>query len=136
MLIKFLSGTYKEVVTLRGANLSGADLHDALGLAQLSIISAGTLQVYKKTRQGVITLLIPTNVERVNAYGSRKCRAASAYVLETPEHANCISRHDPDFIYAEGKTVKPASYDPDPRVECSHGIHFFITRKEAEEYQC
>lgn len=21
-----------------------------------------------------------------------------------------------------------------PRVECTHGIHFFITRKEAEEY--
>jgi len=30
--------------------------------------------------------------------------------------------------------VKPDSFDPDPRVECSHGIHFFMTRKEAEAY--
>jgi hypothetical protein len=27
--------------------------------------------------------------------------------------------------------IKPDSYDPDPRVECSHGIHFFITKEEA-----
>ena len=25
-------------------------------------------------------------------------------------------------------------YDPDPTVECSHGIHFFITEQEAKDY--
>lgn len=25
--------------------------------------------------------------------------------------------------------------DPDPSVECGHGIHFFLTRIEAEEYR-
>ena len=25
-------------------------------------------------------------------------------------------------------------FDPDIRVECTSGIHFFITRREAEEY--
>jgi hypothetical protein len=37
-------------------------------------------------------------------------------------------------IYKTGCEVFPDSFDPDPRVECSHGIHFFITREEAEAY--
>jgi hypothetical protein len=42
--------------------------------------------------------------------------------------------HDETTIYQEGKVTKPDSFDPDFRVECSHGIHFFITRQEAEDY--
>jgi hypothetical protein len=38
------------------------------------------------------------------------------------------------FIYQVGATVYPDSWDEDRWNECSHGIHFFITRKEAEEY--
>lgn len=29
---------------------------------------------------------------------------------------------------------RPDKFDPDVRVECSHGIHFFLTREEAETY--
>ena len=36
--------------------------------------------------------------------------------------------------YIPGQITKPDSYDDDPRIECSHGIHFFLTRKEAEEW--
>lgn len=34
-----------------------------------------------------------------------------------------------------GKIVRPDKYDSDPRVECTHGIHFFLTREEAEAYR-
>jgi len=37
--------------------------------------------------------------------------------------------------YKEGETIRPDSYDGNPLIECSHGIHFFITRQEAEDYQ-
>jgi len=36
--------------------------------------------------------------------------------------------------YKVGETVKPDSFDDNPFVECTHGIHFFITRQEAEDY--
>jgi len=45
-----------------------------------------------------------------------------------------ISRHDGRTEYAPGIVVRPDKWDPDPRVECTHGIHFFLTRQEAEEY--
>jgi hypothetical protein len=35
--------------------------------------------------------------------------------------------------YAPG-LIRPDKFDADPRVNCSHGIHFFITREEAEAY--
>jgi hypothetical protein len=44
------------------------------------------------------------------------------------------STHDSSFIYKVGETVRPDSFDPRPQEECSHGIHAFITREEAEDY--
>jgi hypothetical protein len=36
--------------------------------------------------------------------------------------------------YKVGETVKPDTYDPNPLVECSNGIHFFISKQEAIDY--
>ena len=91
----------------------------------------GDLIGYKKLSDGIIAkLLIPAAAARVNAYGSRKCRAEYVEVLE----GSGIAKHDGMTAYAPGVRVTPDSYDPDPRIECSNGIHFFITRAEAEEY--
>lgn len=45
-----------------------------------------------------------------------------------------ISLRNSDFKYTVGKIVRPDAFDPNPLVECSSGIHFFITKEEAEEY--
>jgi hypothetical protein len=45
-----------------------------------------------------------------------------------------VSKHDQKTQYTPGKIVRADSFDPDPRIECSNGIHFFITEKEAREY--
>jgi hypothetical protein len=46
------------------------------------------------------------------------------------------SLHNPNFLYEVGKEVKPEKeYDPDIRVECVNGIHFFMTKEEAEEFE-
>jgi hypothetical protein len=37
--------------------------------------------------------------------------------------------------YREGQMVYPDSYDDDIRVDCTHGIHFWLTRREAETWQ-
>jgi hypothetical protein len=96
----------------------------------LSILPDGELIGWKKLSNGTIAKLkIPADAPRVNSTG-RKCRAAWVEVLQ----GQGKSSHDNVTEYAPGLVVRPDSYDPDFRVECSHGIHFFITRAEAEAY--
>jgi len=44
------------------------------------------------------------------------------------------SSRDAEMFYRAGETVRPDSWDENRWNECSHGIHFFITRAEAEAY--
>ncbi len=162
MLIKFLDGSSREIANLSGAylrsanlssanlrdanlydanlryaNLHGADLHGAdlrgaKGLEQQSILSEGELIGYKKLADGTIAKLrIPAEAKRVNAYGSRKCRAEYAFVLSS---SGASAKHGETFKYPKHGKIVPDSYDADPRAECSHGIHFFITEQEAKDY--
>jgi hypothetical protein len=127
-----LYGANLRGANLRGANLRGANLCDCKGLSQFVITPRGAITGYKKTSAGIVTLEIPRSAGRVNAYGSRKCRAEYVLVIDAP--ANAKSDYDNTITYKVGETIRPDSYDTDPRVECSHGIHFFLTREEAEEY--
>jgi hypothetical protein len=116
---------------LRGADLRGADLHGAEGLEQQSILPAGQLIGYKKLADDSIAILrIPAAAKRVNAYGSRKCRAEYAFVLSS---TGAAAKYD-GTKYPKRCKIVPDKYDPDPRVECSNGIHFFITEQEAKDY--
>jgi uncharacterized protein YjbI with pentapeptide repeats len=119
---------------LRGAYLGRANLFEAKGLEQFCILSEGELIGWKKTRQGIVQLRIPADAKRVNAYGSRKCRAEFAFVVAQLGGKPANGTHDRSCRYVGGQIVRPDKFDPDPRVECSHGIHFFITRQEAEDY--
>ena len=130
-----LYGANLTGANLRGANLDRANLENVKGLAQFRIVpSEGAFVGWKKLFNGaIVRLVIPHDAARVNAYGSRKCRAEKAFVYEIFGEPS-VSKHDHTFEYKQGEEVIPGSFDPDPRVECSHGIHFFITREEAEEY--
>jgi hypothetical protein len=124
-----LRGAYLRDADLSGADLLGADLTNCQGLEQQCILPAGELVGYKKLADGTIAVLrIPADAKRVSAYGSRKCRAEFAYVVSGKGHAKRGG-----MPYAPG-IIRPDKFDADPRVECSHGIHFFITRAEAEAY--
>jgi len=118
---------------LTGANLTGADLRDAdltgaTGLAY-QIPQEGELVVWKYTTGGPVKLRIPPEARRTASIVGRKCRAEFATVLEG-EGDSTFDAAGPTIHYAQGLTVRPDSYDPDPRVECSHGIHFYLTREE------
>ena len=134
-----LRGAYLEGADLGGANLRGANLTEAYlhwvkGLDAFKVCpEVGQFIAFKKVAGTIITLMIPADAKRVNAYGSRKCRAEFAYVLSV-ENGGCSLIAHGGFTYPRSGLVTPDSYDPDPRVECSHGIHFFITRQEAQEY--
>ena len=96
-----------------------------------TICPDGDIIGWKKLHEGIICKLqIPAGAKRVGGLIGRKCRAEFAVVLEGEGE----SKHAFGFIYKIGETVRPDKFDPDPRTECSNGIHFFITREEAETY--
>ena len=114
---------------LRGADLSGADLSGTY-LPFFQIPQEGSLIVWKKVRGGLAKLEIPASARRTATPIGRKCRAEFALVLEAPSGASDI--HTGKTPYVVGQVVRPDKYDDDIRVECTSGIHFFLTREEAE----
>ena len=118
---------------LRGADLRGAEIDQALA-DKLNIIPAGDVIGWKKCCDGVIVKMeISANTPRSNATGN-KCRAQSVKVLEVFGADVGISQYDTSVVYRAGETVSVSDFDIDRWNECSAGIHFFIDRKEAENY--
>ena len=122
---------------LNRTNLRGTDLSEAI-LPPLITPPEGTLFGYKKVRRDdgtytVIKLLIPADAQRTSAFASRKCRASRVEVVEGEGVSPTASRSK--LRYAPGATVTADHFNPDRREECTHGIHFFLTREEAEAYQ-
>ena len=127
---------------LRGSNLIEADLSGAknseLAEALTSILPSGDIIGWKKLRnERIAKLLIPAEAKRSNATG-RKCRAEYAKVLEIWEGETAVetgdSKYDNNFVYLVGETVRPElPFNENRWSECASGIHFFITRFEAEK---
>ena len=131
---------------LRGANLRGAK-NNAYAIAQTVIVPEGSIIGWKKARSGdvsvIVKLRIPEEAKRSNASG-RKCRAEFAEVLAVyplgkkramAKSTDIYSQHDSTFHYKTGDLLKPTTaFNEDRWEECAPGIHFFITREEAENY--
>jgi hypothetical protein len=143
---------------LRYSNLTNADLTNAnLSNANLtgieeslisitSLIPEGNIIGYKKVNIlgsddcAIVKLLISDYVKRSNATG-RKCRSESAKVMSI-EGINCeikeddifCSKHNSNFRYKVGEIVLSDSFDENRWNECSNGIHWFITKIEAINY--
>ena len=142
---------------LRGADLRGADLYEAdlyeadlrganlnedtkidtesLAFAETRFLPEGDIIGYKKCRNNIIVkLLIPKEAKRSHAF-NRKCRAEYAQVLEIFNAEIATSQYDSNFTYRVGDIVEPElPFSKDWFNECESGIHFFITRIEAENY--
>ena len=143
-----LAGAYLADANLPGANLARANLAGAY-LADADLAGAkntpkrlphfqlpdGDLIGWKKCGPHIVKLLIPADAKRTASLVGRKCRAEFAKVLEIDGAEEAVSGHDCATVYRVGETVRPDSYDDNPLVECTHGIHWFATRAEAEEYQ-
>jgi hypothetical protein len=133
-----LAGADLTGADLAGANIAGAYLADAKGaeiaIAKTRILPDGDLIGWKKCKNSVIVKLrIPETAKRSHAFG-RKCRAEYADVLEVIGAEVAISSHDGKTEYRAGQRVTPDSFDENWQEECASGIHFFITRLEAQEY--
>ena len=139
-----LHGANLRGADLSGANLYGADLHGAnLREADLSganlrdffnIPEEGSFVGYKKLRNNIIAKVqIPAKAKRTSSLVGRKNRAEYVKVLSLSGGVlKTSSIYDNAIEYVVGEVVRPDSYNDDIRVECTNGIHFFTTRKEAE----
>ena len=126
-----------ELAVNNNANLYGADLP----YYQVCPPS-GEFIAWKAGREGeTIKLRIPWFARRNSCITGRKCRCELA-IVESIEGANgkqigsceCWS-NDYDFRYKVGCFVKPDNgYDSSIFKECTNGIHFFLTKREAEDW--
>ena len=138
-----LRGADLSGANLRGADLREADLRGAKEIpeyvsAVTSILPSGDLIGWKKLGGGLIAkLLIPADAKRGNATG-RKCRAEWVKVLEIWDGESAVemgySKRGEQYVYRVGETFYPDNFDDNRWDECSNGVHFFITRWEAENY--
>ena len=124
---------------LRDADLAGVEVNsDTLGY-HLSCPEEGSFIAFKKCKNDtILKLLIPEDAKRSSAT-TKKCRASKAIVLDiTDKNGKQIeavgSMYNSDFIYEVGEVVEVEDFDEDRWNECSTGIHFFLTRGEAEVY--
>lgn len=100
--------------------------------------------------EAIVTLKIPENTLRTNGF-DRKCRCNRAIVVgitavklkKGTHHDRYVtmgnismarSDHDPHFYYCIGQEVKVRNFNKNRWETCSRGIHFFLTREEAERY--
>ena len=145
---------------LSGANLSRANLREAdlRGAKNVPFISlacpdTGAFVGFKKARlyspdesaqqDVIVELEIPADARRSSATG-RKCRCDKAKVLSITtldgvavgaDAGTVHSSYDSQFEYIVGEIVTAPNFCEDRWEECAPGIHFFINRQEAVEYE-
>jgi len=135
-----LRGADLRGANLYGADLRGANLRNAKG-CYLSCPTEGSFIGWKKASGHIVKLRIPEDARRSSATG-HKCRCDKAYVMEiqnmdgTKATEDTVrADHDKNFVYTVGATVEVPDFDDNMWSECAPGIHFFIDRRAAVEYQ-
>ena len=125
---------------LSRANLSRANLYEAknaeAALAQIQFIpEEGSFIGWKKcSGEKIVKLQITENAKRSHG-AERKARCSEALVLEVFGADVVKSGGGYGVVeYRQGEIVHSDSWDEDRWNVCSHGIHFFLTRAEAEAY--
>lgn len=135
-----------ERADLSFADLSDADLSNAKNIPFIPMAcpNSGSFIGYKKARiydrLVIVKLEITEDAKRSSSTG-RKCRCSKAKVLAIENFdgteasaTECCSICDKSFKYTVGEVVEVSDFDDNRWEECTRGIHFFINRQEAVEY--
>jgi len=126
-----LRGANLREADLSWANLRGAKNIDAVTAALLMRCPAEGAFIAWKQCQGnaIIKLSIPAEARRSSATGY-KCRAEFVDVIE----GEGVSIHDGNTVYTPGQRVTCHEWDANRWNECGGGIHFYMSREEAEAH--
>ena len=135
---------------IRGANLFGAVLEyaDLKGIIsdeatqwfRLHCPEKGAFLAYKKcVNDRMVQLLVPADARRTSAT-LPSCRCDKAKVLTiksfdfTENYDEAWSLVDENFVYRKGQWVEVKDFNEDRWQDSTTGIHFWLTREEAEAY--
>ena len=138
-----LNGASLSRASLNRASLDGASLEGASGnfFVPLACPSDGAFVGWKKVNKKLVKLIVPSGAKRSSAT-SRKCRAEFVEVIEitdldgnNPIEEITNTSRPPHTLYKVGEITKSDSWDENRFNECSHGIHFFINKQEAIDYE-
>ena len=133
-----LTGANLTCANLTSANLTFADLTNTIlddkEQCRKGIVLTEPMTGYKKSGEGkIITLEIPIGAKifSINKYKRRtnKCK-----VIDMQGETELCSIYYADFKYHVGDEIEITNFDKNYNVECGEGIHFFLTREEAENY--
>lgn len=126
------------------ANLRSAQFDGAKNIPFIPFAcpDTGSFIGYKRAGLYIVELKILSDARRCSATG-RKCRCDKAEVLSIQHFNKTIpcdkkavaSDFDINFIYRVGEIVEEPAFDKNRWRECTRGIHFFINRQEAVEYE-
>lgn len=135
-----ISGANLYFSMLEHVDLTGVKFDETTQYFKLHCPAQGAFLGYKKCFDfRIVQLLIPADARRTSATNTT-CRCDKAKVLtikdmETnQDYTEAVSYVDQDFIYRRGQWVEAKNFNPDRWVDSTGGIHFFLTRKEAEDY--
>ena len=134
-----LRGADLRRADLRSADLSRADLRkmkineNTIGIQSICP-ETGSFECWGKKNNILVKMLVPEEAKRSSAT-TRKCRAEFVKVLKVFNEAGYIECNNKKSItYKDGETVYPDFFDENRWNECSNGIHFFMTKIEAENW--
>jgi uncharacterized protein YjbI with pentapeptide repeats len=147
-----LSDADISIADLRDANLLGTNLKNA-NISYVEINEntkidypiacpeTGSFIGYKKANEKIVKLQICEDAKRSSAIG-KKCRCSKALVLaiESIDGSDSglqeiKSDFDSSFIYRVGKIAEVPDFNDNRWDECTSGIHFFMDRQDAVEYE-
>ena len=135
-----LRGANLRWADLRYADLREADLREADIYYPIACPESGSFIGYKSAGGYIVKLRILESAKRSSAT-SRKCRCDKAEVVAIENSDGTVasvdsvkSNHDSSFVYRIGEVVCVDNFDDNRWNECAPGIHFFITRDEAVNY--
>ena len=127
-----MSGTNMRGANMRGANLCGANMCDADRLRKGIKLSEPIIG-WKKCKNNVLVKLEIPRGAIVFSINNNECRTDKAKVIEIIGGNRAYSSHK-FFSYYVGDIIEVFNFNCEYNVECAEGIHFFRTRKEAEDY--
>ena len=143
----YLYKTDLSYADLRHANLNGAFFREANLLGTkidypIACPETGSFIGYKKAYYGyIVKLQICEDAKRSSAT-TKKCRCSKALVLaienidESDSGLQEIeSIYDPSFVYRVGEIAEEPDFDDNRWYECAPGIHFFMDRQDAVDYE-
>lgn len=137
-----LRGVDLSYANLYGADLRFANLRDTKINHPIACPETGSFIGYKKAfYKKIVKLQICEDAKRSSAT-TKKCRCSKALVLaiENIDGSDSglqkvESYFDFSFIYRVGKIIEVSDFDDNRWNECAPGIHFFMDRQDAVDYE-